>query len=445
MSDNTSVIDAVRRIAKATKEDPDGTSDIVKGALHPEQIDDVRIMLSRARTGSLQGAATSSTAAAAPAATSKAGAAQRDTSVQRRQWRTTPNKASAKYQGIPPANTEANFPPLTSSTPTWGSANRGASRPRANRRERTPHPTIFATDEEIAAMTPDQRALHDAEVSLQRQKREMELRHEAETQSLYMSVEEEMVNRFRASIRESSRPPARPATAREEATTGGSSSSATQQEPFVRPWRPERLPLSQLNTDRPSTPRLEERPDRRVTFDPRGSYPQTEGKGATDRRASVERRLWKKLPAGVPRTAIFVDEHGRADMSWRNVPDNEKPPGALRGPGHGASKGIGKQSHADRPIQDAYGPGPIMDEVNPRDPDFDPAEYIPEIGSIIFEEGLTGRGRYDTLNQIFRCVVRCPHCRADMCNRRMWFALDNHSQHYCRGCQQELGLGGQPD
>ena len=45
-----------------------------------------------------------------------------------------------------------------------------------------------------------------------------------------------MVNRFRASIRE-------------EATTGGSSSSATQQASFLRPWRPERLPLSQLNTD----------------------------------------------------------------------------------------------------------------------------------------------------------------------------------------------------
>ena len=282
MSDNTSVIDAVRRIAKATKEDPDGTSDIVKGALHPEQIDDVRIMLSRARTGSLQGAATSSTAAAAPAATSKAGAAQRDTSVQRRQWRTTPNKASAKYQQIPPANTEANFPPLASSAPSWGSANRVASRPRPSRREQTPHPTLFATDAEIAAMTPDQRALHDAEVSLQRQKRDMELRHEAETQSSlefwkgerrgkggawqavggkggggglegaglgeilpkiadgnahnfllnfgrargggsggpgrrweerggeWVSVEEDMVNRFRASIRESSRPPARP-------------------------------------------------------------------------------------------------------------------------------------------------------------------------------------------------------------------------------------------
>ena len=67
-----------------------------------------------------------------------------------------------------------------------------------------------------------------------------------------------------------------------------------------------------------------------------------------------------------------------------------------------------------------------MDEVNPRDPLFDPAEYIPHNGSIIFEDGLTGRGRYDTHNQIFRCIVRCPRCRADMCNRRVWFALDNH-------------------
>ena len=76
MSDNTSVIDAVRLIAKATKEDSDKASDIVKGALHPEQIDDMRIMLSRARSGSILGAATSSAAAAAPADTAKAGAAR---------------------------------------------------------------------------------------------------------------------------------------------------------------------------------------------------------------------------------------------------------------------------------------------------------------------------------------------------------------------------------
>ena len=75
-------------------------------------------------------------------------------------------------------------------------------------------------------------------------------------------------------------------------------------------------------------------------------------------------------------------------MSSRNVPDNEKAPGALSGPGHG--KGVGKASHADRAIQDAYGAGPIVDEINPRDPAF---KYIPEIGSFFFEEGLTGRGR----------------------------------------------------
>ena len=66
---------------------------------------------------------------------------------------------------------------------------------------------------------------------------------------------------------------------------------------------------------------------------------------------------------------------------------------------------MGKQTHAAMAVQDAYGTGQIMDEVNPRDPLFDPAKYIPNSGSIIFEEGLTGRGRYDTHNQIFRCIV----------------------------------------
>ena len=90
-----------------------------------------------------------------------------------------------------------------------------------------------------------------------------------------MAVEEDMVKQGLATgaVR---------ATAREEATTGGSSSSTTQQDPFLRPWRPERLPLSHVNADRPAN------------FDPRGSYPKAGGKGATDRRASVERRLLKR-------------------------------------------------------------------------------------------------------------------------------------------------------
>ena len=61
----------VRLIAKATKEDTAKMSDIVKGALHADQIDDMRLMLSRARDGSVvHGAATASalTAKAAPLA-----------------------------------------------------------------------------------------------------------------------------------------------------------------------------------------------------------------------------------------------------------------------------------------------------------------------------------------------------------------------------------------
>ena len=97
MSDNTSVIDAVRLIAKATREDSDKASDIVKGALRPKQIDDVRIMLSRARSGSILRAATSSAAAAAPADTAKAGAVQRDTSVQRRPIPTRPPLSTRRF------------------------------------------------------------------------------------------------------------------------------------------------------------------------------------------------------------------------------------------------------------------------------------------------------------------------------------------------------------
>ena len=148
MSDNTSVIDAVRLIAKATKDDPTKLSDIVKGALHPDQIDDMRLMLSRARDGSVVHAATTSAAASAPAASAAAG--PRDTSVQRRAWKGGANKASAKFEGIPPTSESSltaasEFPPLSATTTTWSvrTVNRVPSRPRASRRAETPHPTIF--------------------------------------------------------------------------------------------------------------------------------------------------------------------------------------------------------------------------------------------------------------------------------------------------------------
>ena len=48
MSENVSVIDAIRVVAKATREDAAKVSDIVKGALRPEHIDDMRLMHARA-------------------------------------------------------------------------------------------------------------------------------------------------------------------------------------------------------------------------------------------------------------------------------------------------------------------------------------------------------------------------------------------------------------
>ena len=44
-------------------------------------------------------------------------------------------------------------------------------------------------------MSPEDRALHEAQVSLDRQKK-----HQAETEKLYMAAEEDLVNHFRSSL-----------------------------------------------------------------------------------------------------------------------------------------------------------------------------------------------------------------------------------------------------
>ena len=40
-------------------------------------------------------------------------------------------------------------------------------------------------------MTPQERALHETQVSLERQKRQLELRYQAETEKLHMAAEED--------------------------------------------------------------------------------------------------------------------------------------------------------------------------------------------------------------------------------------------------------------
>ena len=68
-------------------------------------------------------------------------------------------------------------------------------------------------------MTPQQRHLHDAQVSLHRQQQLLDERYQRDSEMLAQSVEEDLVNRFRSSQT------VQPATAEEEATTGGASSS----------------------------------------------------------------------------------------------------------------------------------------------------------------------------------------------------------------------------
>ena len=89
------------------------------------------------------------------------------------------------------------------------------------------HPTLFATDAEVAAMTPEERALHETQVSLERQKRQLELRRQAETEKLYIRTPAQAPATPRAPA-----PPTKP-TRQEEATTGEALSSATPQKPFV--------------------------------------------------------------------------------------------------------------------------------------------------------------------------------------------------------------------
>ena len=148
ISDNTSVIDAIKVIAKATKEDTGKVSDMVKGVLHADQIDDLRIMLSRARDGTVvRGAATTAAAtSAASASSASAAAAPRDTSVQRRAWKGGANKASAKFQGVPPSTSEGHFRPLLSATaPTWR---------QVATRAQTPHPTLLLRMQRLPPCRP---------------------------------------------------------------------------------------------------------------------------------------------------------------------------------------------------------------------------------------------------------------------------------------------------
>ena len=110
MSDNVSVIDAIKLVAKATREDTNKVVDMVKGALHPEQIDDMRLMLSRAREGSLAATAQAGSAATSSAAAPLWSAILLCADVLRR----GPTRPPLSFKGCRPSERE--YPPLSATT-----------------------------------------------------------------------------------------------------------------------------------------------------------------------------------------------------------------------------------------------------------------------------------------------------------------------------------------
>ena len=178
MSDNTSVIDAIKLIAKATKEDSDKMSDIAKAIcgscfLEPEMAPwyaGPLLLLLRLLAS----------AAAAP----------RETSVQRRAWKGGVDKASAKFQGC-----------LQAPRRVISLCYRLLHRPRDR-----PLPGRQAGPELVGG-----RRLRTPPYLLRMQRLPL-CRPRRGRYTLYMAVEEDLVNRFRSSLPAAPRTsaPARP-------------------------------------------------------------------------------------------------------------------------------------------------------------------------------------------------------------------------------------------
>ena len=148
--------------------------------------------------------------------------------------------------------------------------------------------------------------------------------------------------------------------------------------------------------------------------------------GAWTREISVRRR--DRGPVGIPER-FSRDEKGRVDMSYRGYPTSELPPGHRRGQ---PAKGIGKGIHLAN----------VKDDCLIANPDFGGSlmPIVPDIGYVRCRSGeMTGRGRWDAKNEIFRCVILCPKCEGDSCNQRMWTVYETHGAHRCKICHREDG------
>ena len=131
-----------------------------------------------------------------------------------------------------------------------------------------------------------------------------------------------------------------------------------------------------------------------------------------------------------------MNDKGQVDKTWKNFPDDELPAGHRRGE---RVKGVGKWAHLKK-IMDDTSATPLDDAFSGETE----LPAIPDIGYIRWKSRIQGRGRWDSRNDIFRCIVLCPRCGEDSCNRRMWYAIDGHMDHLCRHCYRPSGDKG-PD
>ena len=391
MSDNTSIIDATRTMLRALNDNPEGLESIWRGAATREQLENMVEVLELAQV---------STAEKRHMQEAARLAAEREAKP----------KASFPHAVPAPATQRgANKAPATSS-----SSRRDATPPRssARRRDVTPPPSVWADITDNPEPQPEsepQWLLDMAKHTLAEQMAKLKDKQEKEREELQATSERQLIERFRKETRTDKRD----SDELDSADTDGGWPALEAKHPnFLRP-RGRGPAMGSGEPASSSTTATSARREPTPT-------------GAWTRETSVRRR--DRIPLGIPER-FSRDDKGRVDMSYRHYPTSELPPGHRRGK---PAKGIGKGIHLQN----------VKDDCLIANPDFGGSlmPLVPEIGYVRCRSGeMTGRGRWDAKNEIFRCVILCPECEGDSCNQRQWTVYEQHGNHRCKTCHRQAG------
>ena len=114
-------------------------------------------------------------------------------------------------------------------------------------------------------------------------------------------------------------------------------------------------------------------------------------------------------------------------LSWAAVPCQLGPPASAKGKGKGKIKGKLARDGAVNPrwLEDLTGHDlTLICAMPPTARTLDIATWMQRAVPYPLhiandDEEVYGLGHWDANNMIFRCIVRCPNCHANFCNRRM--------------------------